>query len=55
MKIQELKTDGRPRNIPPVEVTPEFWEKLKKSKVGAKRYKVVIETKIKTTPEKDTK
>lgn len=53
MKIQELKSDGRPRNVQPIEVSPDFWAKLKKSKVGGKRYKVVKE-KV-NTPETDTK
>jgi len=55
MKIQELKQNGKPRNVPPIEVSPEFWERLKRSKVGKKRWRVVKEEKVKNTPEKDTK
>ena len=39
--IQELKSDGRPRKIPPKEVSEEFYARLMKSKVGKKRYKKV--------------
>jgi len=49
VKIQEITQNGRPRNIPPRKVTIEFWEKLKASPVGAKRWKLVPEkTKIET-------
>lgn len=42
MKIQELNKAGRPRkDVPPKEVSPQFWERLQKTKVGRKRYKVV--------------
>ena len=41
MLIQELKSNGKPRNVPPLEVSEEFWKKLQASKVGAKRYKKV--------------
>ena len=49
--LQELKENGKPRNIPPVEHPKEFWDKLQKSVVGKKRYKVV--KKKPETPEID--
>ena len=44
MKIQELNKAGRPRkDVPPKDVSPQFWERLQKTKVGKKRFKVVNE------------
>ena len=52
MFIQELKSNGMKRNVDPIEVTPQFWAKLQKSKVGQKRYKVVKGPKVETKKEK---
>jgi len=43
VKIQELTQLGKLRNVPPKEVTQEVWDRLKKTKVGKKRFRLLKE------------
>jgi len=43
VKIQELTAQGRQRQVPPIKVSLDQWERISQSKVGRKRYKLVQE------------
>ena len=41
MKIQELTMTGKVRDVPPLKVTEEFWQKLQKYPIARKRFRVL--------------
>jgi len=55
IKLQELTQLGKLRNVPPREMTLDQWERLKKTKVGKKRFRLLKEDRKDPQAKKEVK